>query len=109
MLRVWTGPDQEAILSQTVGPCYLLRVGYGNGYGFYYLSLPGYASTQTKLTWNSVVAAGIADGIAIAPPKPPVDLDTATSALHDMNVALLEASNAHAKAMHALGIVIPAE
>jgi len=106
MLRVYLGPQQEAILSQTAAPCYLLRVGYSvdEGFAYYYINLPALDTQQVKLTWNSVIAAGIADAIAIAPPKPPVDVDAASTALHIMSQALATATSAHATALHALGL-----
>lgn len=106
VLRVYLGPNQEAILASTPAPCYLVRVGYSvdEGFAYYYVSIPGLDSRQTRLTWDSVIAAGISDALAIAPPRPPVDLDGANTALHIMSQALATASNAHANALHALGL-----
>lgn len=93
-------------------PCFALRVGYmdTDPYGYYYLSLPGYDLSQSRLAWGSVVAARPDGGIAVAAPKPALDIDAATTALHIIeqslvaaNQSLATANNAHATLRDALG------
>jgi hypothetical protein len=89
--------------------CLLLRLGYSNDkpYAYYAASLPGDSRRLIKLTWQSVLAAGITAAIAIQPPKPPVDVQGMADDLHIMEQALATAHQAHASILSRLGLPAP--
>lgn len=91
-------------------PCLLLRVGYSvdQDYAYYAASLPGDSRRYIKITWASVVAAGVSGAVAIMPPAKPVDLDRVNSSLTILTQALATARLAHADILDALGQPAPA-
>jgi hypothetical protein len=92
-------------MAKDPNPCLLLRLGYNteSGYAYYAASLPGDSRRPIKITWDSVVVAGISAAVAILPPPKPVDLERAAASLHIMNQALTTAASAHADILDALG------
>jgi len=96
---MWSKPD----------PCMLLRVGYSvdQDYAYYAASLEGDSRRYIKITWASVVAAGVAGAIAIMPPAKPVDLDRVNNSLTILTQALATAHQAHADILDALGQSAP--
>ncbi len=78
--------------------CLLLRFGFSSDqpYAYYSASLPGDGRRPIKLTWPSVVAAGITAALAVLPPTKPLDLESVANAMHIMEQALQAASQAHA-------------
>ena len=81
-------------------PCLLLRLGYNteSDIAYYAASLPGDSRRPIRITWPSIVTAGISAAVAILPPPKPVDLPRAAASLHIMNQALAAADAAHATA-----------
>lgn len=105
-----TGEDQltpRPLWSKTE-PCLLLRLGYSNDrpYAYYAASLPGDSRRPIKLTWQSVLSAGITAAVAILPPKPPVDEQGMADDLHILEQALATAHQAHASILSRLGLPV---
>lgn len=92
---MWSKPD----------PCLLLRYGYNpeNGYAYYAASLPGDSYRPIKITWESVVAAGVNAAVAILPPPPKVDVDLFNQAAEIMKQALNTAAQAYMTMQTAIG------
>ena len=90
------------------GACLLLRVGYNEqGEAYYYASLPGYSASPARIAWTSIAASSLSGVLVIAPPKPALDVDAATSALHVMQQALSTANQAHTDLTTLLGLPAP--
>lgn len=91
--------------------CILLRQGYSQtqDYGYYSASLPGDSRRLIKLTWSSLVAAGITAATAILPPAPPVDHDALHQALHIMEAAVTTFNQARDAVLAAIGHAPTAE
>lgn len=89
-------------------PVLLLRVGYNeNGEAFYYASLPGYSHSTARIAWTSLAASVLSGVLVVAGPRAPVDVDTATNALHIMQQALATANQAHSDLATSLGLPVP--
>lgn len=86
-------------------PSLLLRIGYNteSEIAYYAASLPGDSRRAVNLTWQSVVAAGIAAAVAILPPVKPVDMDRVAAGLHIINQAFTAIAKAHADILDAIG------
>jgi len=96
-------------LSSRPVPCLLLRLGYSTDkpYAYYSASLPGDSHRVIKLTWQSVIAAGVSAAVSILPPKAPLDLEALKDALHIQEQAMLAQHQAHANVLSLLGLPAP--
>lgn len=98
------------LMSLRPDPCLLLRLGYNtaNGYAYYAASLAGDSRRPIKITWDSVLAAGVNAGVAILPPAKPLDLDRVQNNLHIMGQAATAFAAAHADLVDLFGQSAPA-
>jgi hypothetical protein len=91
--------------------CLLLRLGYNTdaqpGYGYYAASLPGDSRRQIKITWQSLIDAGVSAAIAILPAAKPIDLDRVANAKHIIDQARITIANALTDLLDALGLPTP--
>lgn len=86
-------------------PCLLLRLGYSKDqdYAVYAASLPGDSRRYIKITWQSVVTAGINAALAVLPPPKPVDMDHLTALVDAQTEDLARIHQRHADILEAIG------